>query len=213
VGFPRPYRGRGTVQKERGKYNTAREGSHGGNQQLEGPQYFAMRHLTSGHSIFTYPLGRRYPNSSITWIVIAGGLTLAVLFSFVAAASNAYEFQSRYTSDPNGTVNHKHWFQKAPFTWINTGMESTCQSIFLTVGADYLTTTGAFVYTLDLAAQNTQNGGPGQMMSAVAYRNSTLNGCVVSEIRIDLARNDYTRLAGNGWSWGATNAGVSTLKL
>ena len=60
-------------------------------------------HSTSQSSILTYSVTRPFPFPWLTWVVVVGGTILTVLFSFVAVASNAYELESIYTTNPNGT--------------------------------------------------------------------------------------------------------------
>ncbi|KAF7193074.1 hypothetical protein HII31_05635 [Pseudocercospora fuligena] len=166
--------------------------------------------MRSNTSIFTYSLSRPYPSRKVTWIVLGGGITLAVLFSFVAVASNAYQFQSIYTTDPNSTVSHREWYQKAPFSWLSN-MDATCQAAILTAGSQYLTTGRGFVYTLDQMRLDATNGSGSGVLSSTAYKNVTLKDCDVVQISINLARADQSRYAKNRWAWGATTAQAITM--
>ncbi|KAM3416386.1 hypothetical protein BST61_g7984 [Cercospora zeina] len=104
------------------------------------PSPFHPAVMHKGDSIFQYPLTRPFPIPIFTWSLVGGGLILAVLFSFVAAASNAYELRSIYTTDPNATESEKRWFQKPPFDWVSK-MDTKCQPTLLTV-VEGLGTTG-----------------------------------------------------------------------
>ncbi|GIZ46228.1 hypothetical protein CKM354_000936200 [Cercospora kikuchii] len=161
----------------------------------------------SGNSFFEYPLSRPFPSPIFTWIIIVGGLVLTVLFSFVAVASNAYQLESVYTTNPNETESNssKRWFQRQPFSWLNS-METKCQPALLTVGTRYLTTNRGFVYTLDSLRNGNYSAANYEVLSSTSYKNVTLRDCEVTEISINLARRDNSRQAKNFWSWGATNA-------
>lgn len=157
-------------------------------------------------SIFTYSVTRPFPYKWFTWVVLLGGTVLAVLFSFVAVASNGYTLQPIYTTDPNGTEAQQHWFEKKPFSWYHS-LDAKCQSSLLTVGGSYKTSNRGFVYTLS----GLQNGS--RALPTVAYKNAALRGCEIDNVHITLARLDNSRLAMNYWTWGATTAAVSCLNV
>ncbi|KAI5368015.1 hypothetical protein Slin15195_G031490 [Septoria linicola] len=163
----------------------------------------------SGNSFFEYPLSRPFPSPVFTWIILTGGLVLAILFSFVAVASNAYELQSIYTTDPNITESNKRWFQKQPFSWLSR-METKCQPALITVGSQYLTSSRGFVHTLDSLRRGDYNTNDYEVLSSTAYKNVTLRDCEVSEIVISLTRRDNSHQAKNFWAWGATTARATT---
>lgn len=158
-------------------------------------------------SIFSYPVTRPYPWFWFTWSVVTGFSVLGVLFSFVAVAGNAYQFQSVYTTDPNGTESHREWFQRAPFSWL-AAMESKCQAAQLTVGGQYFTTNRGFVYTLDSIRRESLVAN--EALSSEPYRNATLVDCDVAEIRINMLRVDDTRMSQRFWTWGASNSQATT---
>lgn len=159
-------------------------------------------------SIFSYAVTRPYPWPWFTWVVMAGFIILTVLFSFVAVAGNAYQFQSVYTTNPNATVSHKEWYQKAPFSWL-AAMDSSCEAAQLTVGGQYFTTNRGFVYTLDSIRKG--DHGTSEALSSIQYRNATLVDCEVTGIRINMQRVDNTRMSQRFWTWGASSAQATTM--
>jgi len=165
-------------------------------------------HSTSKSSVLTYSVTRPFPFPWLTWIVLAGGTILTVLFSFVAVASNAYELESIYTTNPNGTEARRQWFEKSPFTWLNN-LETRCQSSLLSVGGLYKTANRGFVYTLSGIEANPDDPVGSSILPSFAYKNAKLQECEVINVHITLGRLDSSRLPMNYWTWGATTAAVS----
>ncbi|KAM0721299.1 hypothetical protein Q7P37_003587 [Cladosporium fusiforme] len=152
-------------------------------------------------SIFSYPLTRRYP-PKFTWIICAGGVILLTLFTFIAVAGNAYQAESIYTPDLNGTQNDKQWFQKRPFTWA-AEIETTCQPSFLTIGDTHMTTNGGFRYTIDSFGAE---GNSSDVPFTVAYWNTTLRDCQVKQVEIQLLSSAGSAGTRNWWTWEDTFA-------
>lgn len=142
------------------------------------------------------------------------------LFTFIAVASNAYQLQPIYTTDPNTTESSLKWFQKRPFTWANE-LDTACQASLLVIGGNYMTTNQGFTYTIERFRDAGRNFSDGSSTEAdtneiagrisdspmtAAYKNSTLRDCHVRKIIIELLRSDESRLPRNYWAWGATEA-------
>nr|OQO30432.1 hypothetical protein B0A51_03062 [Rachicladosporium sp. CCFEE 5018] len=104
-------------------------------------------HSATQPSFFTYSVSRPYPYRWFTPVVITGGIVLAIVSTFIAMASNAYELKPIYTTDPNTTESQKQWFEKSPFSWVSS-LDTQCQTSVLTVGAPYQTANRGFTYTL-----------------------------------------------------------------
>lgn len=165
-------------------------------------------HSPISGSILTYSVTRPFPYAWFTWVVFIGGAVLAILFSFVAVASNGYALQPIYTIDPNGTEAERQWFEKRPFSWYHS-LDTRCQSTLLTVGGSYKTSNRGFVYTLSGLQARSNDSDLFSAQPTVAYKNAALQRCKVDNVHLTLSRIDNSELAMNYWTWGASTAAAS----
>lgn len=157
------------------------------------------------NSFFTYPVTRQYP-AKFTWLILAGGAVLVTFFTFVAVAGNAYQMDTKYSTDYNATLANKTWYQRRAFSWA-TDMETTCQPALLSIGDDQTTTNQGFHYAIESFRQE---GNASSIPLTASYRNGSLSDCHVREIEIELMRSNQVRLARNYWTWGSTVARSTT---
>lgn len=83
-------------------------------------------------SFFSYSLQRSYPFRWFTPVTIIGGIIFTVLFSFINVAANGYQLKTIYTTNPNATLNEKHWFTQAPWSW-SSRLPPSCEAQNLTL--------------------------------------------------------------------------------
>lgn len=163
-------------------------------------------------SFLSYSITRRYPNVRYDWAFATCIILCTILFSFLNLAVNGYNMQTIYTTDPNATVAHHEWFEKAPFSWFNSFTPS-CQGASLTTGNTYFTTNLGLIYTLTKVSQGQANG-PMRPLPAVSYWNTTLHDCTVDLIDIQMERKEYSATnlyASNFWTWDTSYASVGCL--
>jgi hypothetical protein len=68
-----------------------------------------------------YPYGKRFK----TWVFITSILLLCGL-TLLNVATNGFDKQLLYTSDPNTTVSRLHWYNNKIFTWGDDTLEPKC---------------------------------------------------------------------------------------
>lgn len=164
--------------------------------------------LASTESYFSYPITRRYPFAWFTYVVVIGGILATVLFSFLNLATNGYNLETIYTTDPNSTSSRDYWFQHAPFSWTGK-IEASCQPLSLTRGSTYFTSNFGLVYTLD-KIWNREGNESQETYPSVSYYNTTMQDCTIPEMTIQMERRDSGAGTGNWWTWYKTYASVST---
>nr|OQO30422.1 hypothetical protein B0A51_03052 [Rachicladosporium sp. CCFEE 5018] len=165
-------------------------------------------HSATQSSFFTYSVSRPYPSRWFTPVVISGGIVLAILFTFIAMASNAYELKPIYTTNPNTTESQEQWFEKSPFSWVSS-LDTQCQTSVLTVGVLYQTANRGFTYTFSGIQTGVADTREILRAPSTTYKNTPLHDCEIVSIQITLARFDFTPLAPDWWTWGASTAAAT----
>lgn len=129
-----------------------------------------------------YPYGRGFK----IWVVLASILVLGGL-TIVNLATNGYDKQLAYTSDPNTTVSQLNWYNNKIFTWGDDTLEPKCQNVDIPIGHQFLTTNLGLRYTVQkIEAHN----GP---RASVSYHNNTLTDCEINDIGISLRNTAFAK--------------------
>jgi hypothetical protein len=155
---------------------------------------------------FTYPLSRRPFPWWFDWVVVIYVAVCIVLFTIINIATNSYALQTIYTTDPNSTHTHRHWFQKAPLTWINTFTPS-CQGASIAKGNTYFTSNLGLIYTVDKISQTRE--GATLPVPAISYFNTTLENCTVNNVDMFFQRRECSDQNNDGrdfWTWDSSSA-------
>jgi hypothetical protein len=121
----------------------------------------------------------------IVSMIVFGGLTVVNL------ATNGYDKQPVYTSDPNTTVTQLHWYNHKIFTWGDDTLEPKCQHVDIPIGHQFLTTNLGLRYTLQkIEAQD------GRPRASLSYHNNTLTDCEIHEVGISLQNSGFAKPKG-----------------
>ncbi|KAK2730589.1 hypothetical protein CKAH01_02417 [Colletotrichum kahawae] len=144
---------------------------------------------------FEYPISRPYPFKWFTPVAITGGIILTVVFSLVNLKSNGFDLKPAYTTDVNGTeaAANARWFNKPPFNW-QGDMDVECQPYLLTVGDSFFTSNHGFRYKVKSIELPTRDDESPDIRSSIGYKNTTLEGCFMSQMFIKLMKSDPARL-------------------
>lgn len=110
-----------------------------------------MAHSRQSH--FRYAITRHYPFPWFDWVVPIYIVLCVALFTVINLATTGYNLQTIYTMNPNSTVAYRHWFQKAPLSWINS-FNPSCQGTSISKGSSYFTTNLGLIYTVDKISQS-----------------------------------------------------------
>jgi len=131
----------------------------------------------------SYPYGRNFK----TWVftgslIVLGGLTVLNL------ATNGFDKQPMYTSDPNTTVSHLHWYNHRIFTWGDDTLKPSCQHADIPIGHEFFTTNFGLRYTVrKIEAQD------GQPRASVSYHNNTLTNCEINDVGLSLINAGFAK--------------------
>ncbi|KAH0422753.1 hypothetical protein CcaCcLH18_12630 [Colletotrichum camelliae] len=144
---------------------------------------------------FEYPISRPYPFKWFTPVAITGGIILTVVFSLVNLKSNGFDLKPVYTTDVNGTeaAANARWFNKPPLNW-QGDMDVECQPYLLTVGDSFFTSNHGFRYKVKSIELPTRDDKSPDIRSSIGYKNTTLEGCFLSQMFIKLMKSDPARL-------------------
>ena len=85
-------------------------------------------------SHFGYAITRPYPFPWFDYVVAVFLIICTVIFTVLNFATSGYNLKTVYTTDPNSTLAHHYWFQKAPWSWLNS-IEATCDAASLPTGS------------------------------------------------------------------------------
>lgn len=157
----------------------------------------------------SYNLTRAYPFSEATsWVVITCFILLLIPITFFNIATNGWNLQVAYTSDPNGTEAERHWFQSKVFIWGDDSLNPRCQRVDLRSGDQFMTTNYGISYTVTYINYQQHGQGVFQQYPSLSYKNNTLEDCAVDQIKITMAKDgqgDAVPIAPNAtvpwWSW------------
>ena len=153
---------------------------------------FSDIHKFIGHLVedeLSYSITRSHPYNRKfkIWIFIVSILAFGVL-TVVNLATNGYDKQPSYTSDPNTTVAQRHWYNHKIFTWGDDTLEPKCQNADIPIGHEFITTNLGLRYTVQkIEAQD------GQPQASVSYHNNTLTDCEIDNIGISLKKSDFAK--------------------
>src|ERR1700761_2784037 len=129
----------------------------------------------------SYSLTRKYPFHSTTksLLFLSLGILLGV-FTLFNVATNGWDMQPLYTSDPNSTLHTKSWYQSVIFTWRDDKLDPSCQHLEIPVEYKFTTTNLGLLYTV-LGISFQPNGATGvpQQSPSLSYLNNTLDNCNV----------------------------------
>ena len=152
-------------------------------------------------SFFSYNLTRPYPYRWFTWVVGLGGVSAIIFFSFLNLAANGYTLSIVYTTNPNGTLAERQWFQKPPWN-LMTKLTASCQAQDTALNTELFTTQLGLTYGLANVWAESSDGST-IMSPSLTYLNNTINDCSVQNILVDAENNNKI---GNFpfWAWQTT---------
>ena len=130
-----------------------------------------------------YPYGKQFK----IWVFVVsffimGGLTV------VNVATNGFDKQLDYTSNPNETESKKEWYNHKIFTWGDDTLEPKCQNENLPVGHEFLTTNLGLKYKIK-KIEKLENGTTWQKPT-ISYKNNRLTDCELKSVGISLYKGD-----------------------
>lgn len=142
-------------------------------------------------SRFRYSLERPYPFRWFTPVVAISGIIAVVLFTFINIAADGYTQRVIYTTNPNSTLDEKHWYAHPPWSWISTA-QSSCQSPGISIGSYYYTSNqeaGSYTVTnmntsLATGEEAIYPGLSSKTLGITPYMNNTLRECSMSDMTV-----------------------------
>jgi hypothetical protein len=156
----------------------------------------------------SYTLSRTYPFRPI-WIWITFfvfGVALATLTVF-NVANVAFSMQTIYTSDPNTTMSHHHWFEWWFFNLGDNQLAPICQKADITVGSEFITTNSGFTYSIQTIYLTPHGSILPQEVGSMSYMNNTLEDCSVGLLNVFLRKGDTSNPGQRyWWSWALSSA-------
>ncbi|VUC20406.1 unnamed protein product [Clonostachys rosea] len=153
-------------------------------------------------SWFTYPLTRPYPFRWFTPVVIAGGVVLAVLFSFANIASNGHFLKPIYVENPNVTLSSAlKWYMKPPFNW-DTTFKAQCQASIISVGDRFFTSSLGLQYEVQSIVRESDQ----LTLPSLAYLNNPLEDCFLQSSALELQKVDRAKQPSWWMSWVSSKA-------
>ncbi|KAI9859123.1 MAG: hypothetical protein M1813_007079 [Trichoglossum hirsutum] len=152
----------------------------------------------------SYNLSRKYPFGKLfKALVFAGAILILIPLTVFNIATNGYDNQPKYTTDPNTTESERKWYNKPIFTWGDDRLNPKCQHIGISVGHEFMTTNLGLRYTVRRILHFAPGSPIAQQQSTVSYHNNTLTNCEVNEVNIRLKKADLSKPQKNNlwWSW------------
>ncbi|KAJ4286157.1 hypothetical protein N0V90_013506 [Kalmusia sp. IMI 367209] len=153
---------------------------------------FTNIHKFIGHLVedeLSYSITRpyNYGRNFKIWVFTISILVLVGL-TVLNLATNGFDKQVLYTSDPNTTVSQLHWYNHKIFTWGDDTLEPKCQNVDIPIGHEFLTTNLGLRYTVQkIEAQD------GQPRASVSYHNNTLTDCEMDNVGISLINSGFAK--------------------
>lgn len=153
---------------------------------------FSRIHKFIGHLVedeLSYSITRSYPYSGRVkiWIFIASTLVLVGL-TVLNLATNGFDKQLMYTSDPNTTVTQLHWYNNKIFTWGDDTLEPKCENVDIPIGHEFITTNLGLRYRVQKI-----DAPDGQPRASVSYHNNTLTDCEINDVGISLQKSGFAK--------------------
>ncbi|XTI83419.1 hypothetical protein V2W45_1472349 [Cenococcum geophilum] len=163
----------------------------------------------------SYNLQRPYPfHKRFKTCVSIGIILFLAVFTVFNVATTGFDMQPKYTTNPNGTEDHKQWFNNVFFTWNDDTLNPQCQHFDIPVGYDFMTTNLGLRYTVTGVSSQSDSSNPKAKLtqrSSLSYHNNSLTDCEVSTIDIDLRKSDDTANCDKcWWSWMDSSADATT---
>ncbi|KAI9774453.1 MAG: hypothetical protein M1839_001736 [Geoglossum umbratile] len=161
-----------------------------------------IRHLVADE--LSYNLSRKYPFRSgfKSWVFLVSIIILA-LFTVFNVATNGYDKQPKYTTDPNTTESERHWYHNPFFTWGDDKLDPKCQHTEIPVGHEFMTTNLGLRYTVRRILHFEPGSSVGQQRSSISYHNNALTNCEINSVSVYLRKADLSKPKDNNlwWSW------------
>jgi hypothetical protein len=118
--------------------------------------------------------------------------------------------QTIYTSDPNTTMSHHHWFENWIFNLGDDKLAPVCQKADIPVGSQFITTNSGFTYTIQTIYFTPHGSSSPQEIGSMSYMNNTLEDCAVGLVEAFLRKSDTTDPGeGDWWSWALSTANAA----
>lgn len=160
-----------------------------------------IRHLAeTGPS---YNISRSYNTGK--WIKLQVILGFTCVFAFLTVfslATNGFDKQLRYTTDPNATESQKHWYNNKFFTWGDDRLDPKCQNNEIPVGHEFITTNRGLRYTVRRVLYFPPGSRVAEERSSVSYHNNVLRNCNINMIHLAMRKVNNVRPARRYLWWG-----------
>jgi hypothetical protein len=147
-----------------------------------------------------YGLGRGFKG----WVLL-GSIVLFGILTVFNLATNGFDKQLRYTTDPNSTEANREWYNTPFFTWGDDSLEPKCQNTEIPVGHEFITTNLGLRYTVRSILYFPPGSDNGEERPSISYHNNTLTHCHVNTINISLKKAALTKPENlkkyQWWSW------------
>jgi hypothetical protein len=145
-----------------------------------------------------YAITRPYPFRFYTVFVIIIFLIATVLLSLFNTIVAGYDLTVSYSTNPNGTIAHKMWYDKPVFKGIKK-LSSSCEPKEIAVQQRFNTNKNGFIYSLNNVI-NMQDSLPAPSM---LYLNNSLEDCSINYIKIEMAKHAGRTAQQVAWTrWG-----------
>ncbi|KAJ0108970.1 hypothetical protein J7T55_005518 [Diaporthe amygdali] len=140
-------------------------------------------------SLFSYNITRPYPFRWFTPVVIAGGIVITVLVSFLNVAASGYELIATSSTNPNTTLSDGNWYANWP-SWL-ASTRASCETTTMPLQTGLYTNNTALPYTL-VSAWRYDKSRNQISLGSLIYDNNPLLDCNVTSIQIGIESNDRT---------------------
>ncbi|KAH0542166.1 hypothetical protein FGG08_003387 [Glutinoglossum americanum] len=144
--------------------------------------------------------------TSNKWIkscIFPASVLILIFFTVLNLATNGYDLQPKYITDPNTTESERHWYHNRLFTWGDDKLEPKCQHTNIPVGYEFMTTNLGLRYTVRRILHFPSGSPIGQQRSSISYHNNLLTNCEINVIGVYLKKADISKPNKNNlwWSW------------
>jgi hypothetical protein len=161
-----------------------------------------IRYLANNE--LSYNLSRPYRFGK--WFKLHVLLGFLCVFGFLTVfnlATNGFDKQFRYTSDPNSTESKTNWYNHRFFTWGDDSLDPKCQNAEIPVGHKFITTNRGLQYTVRKIFYHPPGSKVEEQQPSILYHNNVLTNCDVDIISLTMKKIDTAKPDPEyrWWSW------------